>query len=171
GMYAAAEEYYRHAQAIFSSIGEATGEAGVLVGLGTLYVRQGRHDEAVECFAQARIARAAAADESDKAMTLDTLIGLSAGLRKPEDAKVALMAACEFLSQTGEHSRHADGLKLLGDIHVKEATYFEAEESYRHAQTISLSLEDTPGEARVLVGLGVLYVRQGRHEEAEECFA
>ncbi|KAG8933826.1 hypothetical protein FRC01_006871, partial [Tulasnella sp. 417] len=81
------------------------------------------------------------------------------------------MEACEILSQTGKHARHADTLKRLGDIHTEEGACAEAEESYRHAQTIFLSLEDAHGEARVLIRLGVLYVRQDRHDEAEECFA
>ncbi|KAG8933962.1 hypothetical protein FRC01_006110, partial [Tulasnella sp. 417] len=81
------------------------------------------------------------------------------------------MEACEILSRTGQHARHAKALEHLGEIHAEEGTYVEAEESYHHAQSIFLSLEDVPGEARVLIRLGVLRNRQGRRGEAEKCLA
>ncbi|KAG8916088.1 hypothetical protein FRC01_003389 [Tulasnella sp. 417] len=171
GMYVEAEEPYRHAQAIFSNVEDAPGEAGVLVRLGVLYVHRDRHDQAEKCFAQARAAYAMAADADGKAMALEGLMQVYVRQGKFADAKVACMEACEILSRTSQHSRHADNLKHLGEIHMNQGTYVEAEESYRHAQSIFSSLEDPPGEAGVLFRLGVFYVRQDRRDQAEQCFA
>ncbi|KAG8923500.1 hypothetical protein FRC01_012680 [Tulasnella sp. 417] len=170
-MYAEAEDYYRHAQSILSSMKDARGEGGVLSRLGVLYGRQDRYAEAEECFAQARVAYAMVADEEGEAGALDNLIAAYALQRKFDHAKVAYMEACESLSRTGQHARHANILRHLGNIHTEEGTYVEAEESYRHAQSIFLSMEDARGEAGVLFQLGVLYDRQDRHAKAEECFS
>ncbi|KAG9042814.1 hypothetical protein FS837_010363 [Tulasnella sp. UAMH 9824] len=56
GMYAEAEEHYQVAEAIYSSMGNARGEAAVLRSLGQLYSIQGRDQEVEKCFAQAQSA-------------------------------------------------------------------------------------------------------------------
>ncbi|KAG8914337.1 hypothetical protein FRC00_014406, partial [Tulasnella sp. 408] len=102
GMYAEAEEYYRHAQAIFSSMEDGHGEARELLGLGVLYGRQGRHGDAEECLAQARVAYAMVADEDGEAEALDNLMVAYVKQRKFGDAKVVCMEACEMYAQRGQ---------------------------------------------------------------------
>ncbi|KAG8921152.1 hypothetical protein FRC00_009062, partial [Tulasnella sp. 408] len=102
GMYAEAEEYLRHAQAIFSSLEETRGEAGALLSLGYLYCMQDRNGEAEECFVQARVAFAVVADEEGEAEALDNLVGAYAVQDKFGDAKVACMEACEMYALRGQ---------------------------------------------------------------------
>ncbi|KIO20395.1 hypothetical protein M407DRAFT_29972 [Tulasnella calospora MUT 4182] len=101
GMYADAEEYYRFAQAIFSSMDDAHGEAMELLRLGDLYLRQGRHGEAEECFTQGRAAFSRSADEAGEGATLDRLMIVYILRGKFEDAKAAYTEACEIYARTG----------------------------------------------------------------------
>ncbi|KIO23794.1 hypothetical protein M407DRAFT_26788 [Tulasnella calospora MUT 4182] len=102
GRYAEAEGYYHLAQAIFSSVGDARGEAPVLLRLGDLHFLQHRQDEAEECFTQARAAYAIVADQEGEGDALDRLMVVYGVQGKFADSKAACMEAYEIYAQSGE---------------------------------------------------------------------
>ncbi|KAG8945567.1 hypothetical protein FRC04_000701 [Tulasnella sp. 424] len=101
GTYDEAEECYRLAQAIFSSMDDVRGEATELLTVGMLYVLQDRHHEAEECFVDARVAYARIVDVEGEAKALDRLMGVQALQGKFVDAKAACVEAREMYVQMG----------------------------------------------------------------------
>ncbi|KAG8915015.1 hypothetical protein FRC00_008724 [Tulasnella sp. 408] len=74
---------------MYSSMENVMGEAKDLFQLGVVYLKQRRHDEAEESFAQARVAFASIGNVAFEARALDGLMGIYVLQRKFEDAKVA----------------------------------------------------------------------------------
>lgn len=72
-MDAEAEEHFRVAEAIYSSMGNARCEAAALYRLGVFYFSQGRDQEAKKCIAQAHIAYPDFADRTGLVKLLEEM--------------------------------------------------------------------------------------------------
>ncbi|KAG9026647.1 hypothetical protein FS837_004540, partial [Tulasnella sp. UAMH 9824] len=105
GMYTEAEECYRLAQAIYSSIDDVHGEARELLRLGWLYTGWDRHGDAEECFTQARAVYASLSDEVGEAKALDGLMTVYGLQGKIEDVVMACIDACRIYTRTGRAMR------------------------------------------------------------------
>ncbi|KAG8932656.1 hypothetical protein FRC01_012860 [Tulasnella sp. 417] len=99
--HAEAEESYRLAQAIFSSMSDARGEGMELRNLGLLYGRQKQYQESEEHFAQARLVSASIGDDEGEAEALDGIIVASVKQRKFSELRTYCTDACEIYSRTG----------------------------------------------------------------------
>jgi class 3 adenylate cyclase/tetratricopeptide (TPR) repeat protein len=99
------------------------------------------------------------------------LLGLSeASLRlgRLEEATQQASHALAYAREHGEHGSEAYALKLLGDLaaHGDPPQAESAEASYRQAITLADELGMRPLVAHCHLGLGALYARVGRPEEA-----
>lgn len=90
--------------------------------------------------------------------------------REPEEKYLALIQEARF--ELGErHPFLAYPLTGLGDLHLSEGRYEEAESLYQQAISV---WEEQPTENRHIISplsnLGVTYIRIGRYEEAASLF-
>jgi tetratricopeptide (TPR) repeat protein len=109
----------------------------------------------------------------DRARTL-TLLGEAYPLAgRPEDALRAGQQALFVSRVTGQQQFEAMALRLLGDIHAQgdPPNVMEAEQALRHALTLAEPRGMRPLVAHCHLGLGKLYRRTGKRQEAEEHLA
>jgi tetratricopeptide (TPR) repeat protein len=85
-----------------------------------------------------------------------------------EDANTRAIQALEFASTHKERGYQASALRLLGEIlaHRDPLEVEPAEEYYRQALTLANELEMRPLQAHCHRGLGLLYAKIGRREDA-----
>lgn len=81
-----------------------------------------------------------------------------------------LIQAEAVYAQIGDDGARGQIVHQIGDLHVEQGMYTEAEESYHFAQAIFLSTNNAGGVATSLSKLGLLYIQQARLAEAEEYF-
>ncbi|HSF30861.1 MAG TPA: adenylate/guanylate cyclase domain-containing protein [Candidatus Tectomicrobia bacterium] len=85
-----------------------------------------------------------------------------------EDANARALQALEFASTHKERGYQASALRLLGEIHVRRdpLEVEPAEEHYRQALALADELGMRPLQAHCHFGLGSLYAKIGRREQA-----
>jgi class 3 adenylate cyclase/tetratricopeptide (TPR) repeat protein len=135
--------------------------------LGVAYTLDGRTTEAV-----ARLEEAVAAGESTSSLDPYTLVSLghaylSAG--QSEDASRCAREALVMCRQRTRRDVEADALHLIGDLAARrEPASEEAMAHYRQALALADELGMRPLVAHCHHGLGKLYRRTGKREQAQE---
>jgi class 3 adenylate cyclase/tetratricopeptide (TPR) repeat protein len=135
--------------------------------LGVAYTLDGRTTEAV-----ARLEEAVAAGESTSSLDPYTLVSLghaylSAG--RSEDASRCAREALVMCRQRTRRDVEADALHLIGDLAARrEPASEEAMTHYRQALALADELGMRPLVAHCHLGLGKLYRRTGKREQAQE---
>jgi tetratricopeptide (TPR) repeat protein len=136
--------------------------------LGAAYAQCGRVDEAVSLLEQAA-AGAARGRFHARALSLIALgdAYLSAGRR--EDAGACTNRALRLAQDHHERGNEAWALRLLGEIaaRAEPAGVGHAEDHYRQALALAEELGMRPLVAHGHLGLGSLYQKIGREEEAQ----
>ncbi len=136
--------------------------------LGYAYALSGRVAEALPLLAHAAEQAACRKLRWDIALRL-ALLGdafLLAGRR--EDAIPLARCALDRFRGHKERALHAHALRLVGDIasHCEPPDNQEAEEHYRHAMSLAGELGMRPLLAHCHLGLGKLYRKTGKREQA-----
>jgi tetratricopeptide (TPR) repeat protein len=136
--------------------------------LGAAYVLAGRIGEAVS-----HLETAVAAGESSSSLDPFTLLSLGeaylhAGRR--EDAAACAARALDFCREHGQRSSEAQVQWLLGEIASERdgISLAEAERHYREALASADDLGLRPLVAHCHLGLGKLYRRTGKRQQAQE---
>jgi tetratricopeptide (TPR) repeat protein len=135
--------------------------------LGVAYTLDGRTTEAV-----ARLEEAVAAGESTSSLDPYTLVSLghaylSAG--RSEDASRCAREALVMCRQRTRRDVKADALHLIGDLAARrEPASEEAMAHYRQALALADELGMRPLVAHCHLGLGKLYRRMDKREQAQE---
>jgi class 3 adenylate cyclase/tetratricopeptide (TPR) repeat protein len=132
--------------------------------LGAAYTLSGRTTEAI-----ARLEEALAAGESTGALDTYTVIALGQAYlsaRRLEDASRCARRALDICQRDGE----ADALLLLGDVAAgrEPPASSEAVAHYHQALAIAAELGMRPLVAQCHLGLGKLYRRTGKRDQAHE---
>jgi tetratricopeptide (TPR) repeat protein len=136
--------------------------------LGVAYVQSGRVAEALPLLEQA-VAHAASMREID--FQSHRLACLGEAYRVAGRTDEALATAKQALEISREHKERgweAHALRLLGDIlgQRDRAAVQAAEEHYRQAIALAAELGMQPLQAHCHLGLGMLYTKIGRREQA-----
>ena len=86
------------------------------------------------------------------------------------EARGAAEKALTLATELGERSNEAHALRLLGDIAAVNAPhdFVVAESFYERSRTLATELGMRPLIAHCHLGLGKLYRRTGKHEQAQE---
>ena len=136
--------------------------------LGAAYTLAGRADEALPLLEHAANDPAYQRRRFTHAPANVSLGAALLALGRIEDASVRAARAFEVAVSQGECANQADALRLLAEIawHREPPDLDEAERRYQEALALAEQQEMRPLQARCHLGLGKLYRRVGRREEA-----
>jgi tetratricopeptide (TPR) repeat protein len=141
--------------------------------LGSAYALSGRYAEAIPLLEEA-VSQAVSMDRMGEHSSLVARLGeayLLAGRR--DDAGQSARRALELARAQKERGREAYALRLAGEVGSQGAVpnLDEAEASYRQALALAAELGMRPLVAHCHLGLGRLYRRTRRREDAEQHLA
>jgi tetratricopeptide (TPR) repeat protein len=141
----------------------------VLSGLGCAHTRSGRGAEAIALLEQAVEGARAVGSYPDRA---SAHIGLGKAyllVGRAADASVCARQALALARQHHERGNEADALRLLGEIaaHADPADYKQADSHYHRALALAEELGMRPLAAHCHLGLGTLYRKIDRHDQAQ----
>jgi tetratricopeptide (TPR) repeat protein len=136
--------------------------------LGAAYVATGRVAEALPLLEQA--VERAAWSRLTYGQSLWTSLLAEGYLRagRLDEANARALEAAEFARTHNERAHQASALRLLGEIHAHHSAVELAEAYYHQALTLAEELGMRPLVAHCHLGLGKLYRRMGRRQEAQE---
>jgi class 3 adenylate cyclase/tetratricopeptide (TPR) repeat protein len=136
--------------------------------LGAAYVLCGRADEAVRLLERALEQTASSGIMSGQAPLLSTLGEAYLHAGRLEEARALAARALDLARTYQERGHEAYTLRLLGDIatHRDPPEVKEADASYRQALALAEELGMRPLVAHCHLGLGTLYAKTGRQEQA-----
>jgi tetratricopeptide (TPR) repeat protein len=151
---------------------EIAGHRGLFPGAATrlvwAYTLAGRAEEAVP-LAELAVERAAAIGRTgERSMRALALGGAYLGVSRWHDALDLANKALALATASGERGYEARALQLLGEVAVRAdpPNTDEATSQFRQALSLAEELEMRPLQAHCHLGLGKLYRRIGRAEDA-----
>lgn len=166
GDYAAAEQYYGTAVTAMRALGNSTGVADALRGLGVTRLFQGEFAEAERLSSDALASFVAAGDRRGEAWAHQTLAWIAFSGGDTEAAEVRLDRAAELFEEIGDWGGVGWALGLLAFVRFNQGDLDEAEDL---AQQIVLESADTGnrwGEGMMESLLAGIAVWRGRAEES-----
>jgi tetratricopeptide (TPR) repeat protein len=136
--------------------------------LGSAYVLCGRIDEAVLLLERALEQTTSSGRMGGQALRLSILGEAHLRASRLDEAKMLAVHALEHACTYQERGNAAYALCLLGDIaiHRDPPEVVEADASYRQAMALAEDLGMRPLQAHCHLGLGTLYAKIGRREQA-----
>jgi tetratricopeptide (TPR) repeat protein len=136
--------------------------------LGAAYVLCGRVDEAVRLLERALEQATSSGRMSGLARLLSALGEAHLGAGRLEAAHTLAARTLDLARTHQERGQEAYALRLLGDIatHRDPPEVEEAERSYCQALALAHELGMRPLQAHCHLGLGTLYAKTGRREQA-----
>ncbi|HEY2671620.1 MAG TPA: tetratricopeptide repeat protein [Rugosimonospora sp.] len=159
---------YGHARDAAARVGDPGGEGQALNGLGSLYLRLGRHEPAMEHYRQALELQRRAGDATGQTRVLNNLgvVELQRGRYRP--AAGWFREALRVLRRVGDLTGEARARNNLGLVDAALGRNGSAAEHHRQAMELFQRTGDPIGEGRALTDLGIIEQRLGRHGSAAE---
>jgi tetratricopeptide (TPR) repeat protein len=147
--------------------------SGIIGYLGYAHVLSGRLVDGLSLLERWRQRRGLVGDASGHAWGLATVAEAYALVNRQEDALGTIKDALDFARERNRRPHEAWALRALGEIasHRDPPDTERAEASYRQAMAIAQGLGMQPIVAHCHHGLGNLYERVGRRDEAREHLA
>jgi tetratricopeptide (TPR) repeat protein len=144
-----------------------------MAALGHVYAWSGRITEGVSCLQQALTASESAGIGVYHSLSVEQLGEAYLLAHQVEDARACADRAVMLARGRGERGYEAWALRLLGDIasHHARPDVATAAARYRAAMTLAAELEMRPLGAHCQLGLGRLYRRTDRSEQAQDHLA
>jgi len=160
------ERLLQPALEVARTLGDRHGEGKALMGLGNVYLQQGRWEEAIANYEKALETFRALGDRHGEAQTL-TNLGIVYRLQgRWEEAIACYEKDLEICRALGDRQGEGTTLTNLGNVYQLQGRWEEAIANYEKALEICRALGDRHGEGKALMGLGNVYLQQGRWEEA-----
>jgi tetratricopeptide (TPR) repeat protein len=138
--------------------------------LGHAYVLSGRVEEGMGLLRRAADQIASSGHRIHQAQSLLYLSRAHLQVGELEPALTMAQQALTLAQECEQPPRQADALRMFGEIAVRREPIDAdtAERSFREALALAETLEMRPLQAHCHLGLGKLYRRTGRHEEARD---
>ncbi|GIJ49634.1 XRE family transcriptional regulator [Virgisporangium aliadipatigenens] len=166
GRYDRAEEHYRRALAAFRAIGDETGAARALGGLGLVCEAVGRYAAAAGHFADALVLFERLGDATGQVRAITSLGLVESRFGRHARAVEHHQRALRIARGTDDRFGVASTLLNLGLAEFRSGRCAAAAEHQREALAISTAIGDRFGAAHALTNLGDLARRDGRHAAA-----
>ncbi|OPL19839.1 MAG: hypothetical protein AVO35_02370 [Candidatus Aegiribacteria sp. MLS_C] len=166
GLYDRAVEVFRNAINEFHRLGDTSGEARNLLGLGASYHGLNRMSEAYKVVHDS-LERAESAGDLKTVTAATSWLGIIC--KDQGDFNLALehhLKALELSRQTGSDSELSSAMNSLGLTYYHMGDYSRAMEQFREALGIQREQEDSWGLPDTLNSMGMVLRRMGRHQEA-----
>jgi tetratricopeptide (TPR) repeat protein len=166
GDYAAAEKAYRQSLEEAEATGDETGAVRGWKGLGSLYWRQGRIEEAIQTLTRARAALQRGRDIFELGDTLLSL-GISYNYSgRFSEAIATYKEALDCFRSLGDNHGVALALSNLGEVYQELNDLETALQYHEEALDMSTEVEASTIEVDVLRNIGVDLALMGRYSEA-----
>ena len=162
-------ETHRIALASARSTGDQRAEALVLNNLGMGYARQGRDEEAADCFRQALEIRRELGDLPGEAQTASNMADTYSRMGRGDEALDLLKRALAINRQLGHRYGEGVALNNLGEAYLALRRIDEAIGALGQAQEIFASIGDVRGAGYALTNLGAAHREAGRVDAATDC--
>ncbi|KAG8925695.1 hypothetical protein FRC00_003745, partial [Tulasnella sp. 408] len=169
GRYSDAKTSYHRALAAYNCGDDAGGRAKTLLVLGRTYHIESNYPEAEAVVTEALAILARITEEGQPA-AWNLLAEILESQSKTDQEIDALIQTEAAAAKTGLYDFQAATLGMLGLHHLRRDAFIEAEEYFRRAHAIFLSIDHRIGEAAQMENLGTLFSIQLRNDEAEKCF-
>lgn len=139
-----------------------------LIGLGNLYVRIGKTDEAKKFFEEAREAAAASGDDLVVAAALNNLAGIALEIPEVSRAENLYKEALDMSVQGGSPRYQADNLDGLGRVYLARNDLQSAGDVLNQALQLSRQLGYREGQLDAGLGLATAQLGTGQTAQAIE---
>jgi CHAT domain-containing protein/Tfp pilus assembly protein PilF len=166
--YRAAGENLERAASLYRELGDRTGEAKSLLGIGFISNAVGANLNAAESFKRALALFRETGDENNEASVLSNLGALYSDIGDPEKGLDFLNQALRMRREQGKKSDVAIVLNNIGNIHDAAGENQKAIEFYQEALSLFRSSGKRDGEAAALRNLSVVYSELGEKQKAFE---
>ncbi|KIO22112.1 hypothetical protein M407DRAFT_28327 [Tulasnella calospora MUT 4182] len=145
--------------------------ATLILGLGEVFQRGSRYDEASTALNEGLAIARATGDERSMGSALRAIGALQFDLSKYDEAKEYLNEALVLFKRIGDAWGEADALRQLGHAHQAQCQYPEAEQHINQAMAIYTNIGDIWGQYGAWFALGKIYSARSKYELAEDSFA
>ena len=159
---------HTHALHATRGINDRAGESYALAGLGEVYLRMGRFEQAVEHDRQALAIARGVGNRGGEGHVLSSLGEVYLLLGRYEQAVEHDRQALAIARGVGDRGGEGRALSGLGQVYVLGGRYELALEHQQQALTVAREVGDRAGERSALVGLGGTYRLVGAYELALE---
>lgn len=128
--------------------------------------QRGDYDAALEAFANAATAYAAAGDETGQAEMHNNIGVIQRSRGRYDEAMQAFQQAQAHCAAAGDANRQAQILGNLGDLYSAQGERDKAAHSYSDAAALFAQTSDPSRQSQVLRALSLMRLRQGNWLEA-----
>jgi tetratricopeptide (TPR) repeat protein/transcriptional regulator with XRE-family HTH domain len=170
GCYAEAISMHTGARRAARRLGDRSAEAGTLIRLGGVDLRQGRYPQAARHFRQALALYRVAEDRAGEARALENLGLIEAKRGRYPQATRHQQQALDLFRAIGDQTGEADTLGYLGEVDLRQGRYPQASTHFREALALFREVGDPADEAYALGNLGEIDLHQGRYPQATRHF-
>ena len=161
-------DIHTHALHAARDAGNQSAEAHALGGLGVVYLRQGRYQQAIDHLHQALALFREIGDRGGEASALGNLGILYQRQGSYELAVDNFRQILTLFREIGDRAREGTALCNLGVVYQLQGNYEQAADHHRQALILSREIINRTGEADALCNLGNVQRRQGHYEQAAD---
>ncbi|MBV9448816.1 MAG: tetratricopeptide repeat protein [Streptosporangiaceae bacterium] len=149
-------------------IGDRAAEATALIGLGRIDLQQGRHQQALSRFEEARDLYRSVSDRVGQADAANNLGSVDSWLGRWHQAGRHYREALGLYHEVGDRLLQARVLGNLGVIDRRLGRYQQAADRQQKALAIFREFGDLAGQVAPLIRLGTVALQTGRYPQAAE---
>ena len=155
-----------HSRGIQEQIGDRSGLALTLTGIGRIYSNKGAGDEALGYYERGREIYKEIGDRAGLAMTLNNIGRIYRNKGAWDEALGYYERSREICEEIGDRAGLATTLNNIGRIYDEKGEWDEALGYYRRRRKIREEIGDRAGLARTLNNIGGIYGNKGEWDEA-----
>jgi CHAT domain-containing protein/Tfp pilus assembly protein PilF len=150
----------------YQDVGDLSGEALTLAGIGLIYQALGRSTEALKTYTQALKIVHQINDRDTEDILLNNIAYSYDALGQYTEALAYYQQSLIITRQIGNRSSEALTLTNIGVLYNKQGFYAKALEYHQQALAIMRALGEQASIGSALVNIGSVYHDQGRYDEA-----
>ena len=164
--YEPAVDHLQQGLTVARQVGDRVVVARALLGLGYVYLVQGRHEQALDHLRQALTVARQTGERPSEAWVLTHLGLVYWRQSRYQQALGHHQQALTIARQIGNPYVEAYALDHLGLVYWRQGRYQQAIDHYQQSLTIFRDIGDRDCEAHVLADLGLVHCRQGHYQQA-----
>ncbi|WP_333456036.1 tetratricopeptide repeat protein [Microcoleus sp. herbarium5] len=161
-------DYYNQSLSLSRVIGDRSGEAYNLLGIGMIYAEFGEHQKALDYYNQSFSLSQEIGDRRWQTFTLIVVGNVYSGLGEKQKALDYYNQSLPLSRETGDRSVEAFALICAGRVYSELGEKQTALDSYNQSLKLFRAIGDREQEARTLNYIGIVYSEVGEKQKALE---